>query len=418
VGDPGLHVRSLAIDGTGLGIAAWDKPIPGGTTVEVAEELSPGVWTTREPAAGLGERNGSPVVAAGPDGAALVTWVHAGTAAGVYLSERSASAVWSDPAPGQQVSFGRAGVEPWVAAAPSGEQILAWCQETRTGWGVALARRAGPTATWVRPRDAEDVVSPDVLFANQPQIALDARGDALVAWYQSEGAPLMTYVSERRGPSGAFSRPGARDFVSAGGAPVDSDPVANPKPALGPHGEAAVVWVQENGAGARPVYMATRDPRGTWTRPRDLGDAFSRPAGAARDARAAFGPEGELYVLWMQDGAIYAARRDPRGRWIDPGQTPALLSTPGKTAYGPALAAGPEGGVIAAWVEEDTSCTEHVAVRRTGGDRPGWEVLEPVSKRGDKVGPPAVAMGPGDRTLVAWVSGGPGSTRVVFARIE
>ena len=48
------------------------------------------------------------------------------------------------------------------------------------------------------PLGASLRVSPPVLFANQPQIALGFGGEALVAWYQSEGAPLMTYASQRR----------------------------------------------------------------------------------------------------------------------------------------------------------------------------------------------------------------------------
>lgn len=233
----------------------------------------------------------------------------------------------------------------------------------------------------------------------------------------------MTYVSERRGPGGAFSHPGARDYVSPMGAPVDSDPVANPKPALGPRGEAAVVWVQENGAGATPVYLATRDLSGAWTRPRDSADSFSRPAGVARSAQVAFGPGGELYVVWAQrdapvpgkppDNAVLAARRGADGRWINPGREPVRLSSPHRDAWGPTLAAGPEGGALAAWVESWSKHEERIAVRRTGGDRPQWEALEWLSGPGHE-GSPVAAMGRGDWALVGWVREG----RVGFVGVE
>ena len=380
------------------------------------------MWTTRDPGEALAVSDSAPAVAGGPDGAAMVTWVHAG--AGVVAAERDPWGRWTDPGPGEVRSFPASAVEPWVAAAPTGEWFHAWCQATRAGWGISIARRAASGAPWERPGGAEDVVSPPILFANQPQIAVNARGDALVAWYQSEGVPLMTYVSERRGPGGAFSRPGVHDHLSAPGAPVDSDPVANPKPALGPRGEAAVVWVQENGAGATPVYLATRDAAGAWTRPRDLADAFSPAAGVARNARAAFGPGGELYVVWMQGEkagtfAVYGARRGPEGRWTVPGRVPVRLSSPGRLAYGPTLAAGPEGAVVAAWVEDWGSRDERVAARRTGEDRAGWEAIEWLSGPGTApAGPPVAAMGPGDRALVGWSAGALAGARVVFARVE
>jgi len=418
-GTPGARLRGLALGGIGgLGIAVWEVALPGRPTVEVGEETSPGRWASHNPTQGLEGADAAPAVAAGPDGAALVSWVHrGGGTSGVVASERAPSGAWREPAPGEVRSFAPGGIEPWAAVAPTGEQFLVWCQQTGTGWGVSVAHRASAAAGWEMPRGAEDVVSPAILFANQPQIAVNAGGDALVAWYQSEGVPLMTYLSERRGPAGTFSRPGPREYVSAFGAPVDSDPVANPKPALGPRGEAAVVWVQENGAGATPVYVATRDASGAWTKPRDLGDAFSRVGGVARSAQAAFGPGGELYVIWAQrdapGNAILAARRGADGRWINGGREAVRLSSLERDAWGPTLAVGPEGGVIAAWVEGWAKRDERIAVRRTGGDRPAWEALEWLSGAGH-AGAPLAAMGPRDRTVVGWVSAG----RVVFARVE
>jgi hypothetical protein len=289
---------------------------------------------------------------------------------------------------------------------------------------VSVAHRASSAAPWERPARAEDVVSPPVLFANQPQIAAGRRGEAVVVWYQSEGAPLMTYASERRGPSGSFTRPGVHDHLSAPGAPVASDAHANPVPAVGPHGEAAVVWVQENGAGATPVYLATRDPAGIWARPRDLVDAFSPPRGVARTARVAFGPEGTLFVVWAQGETpaafgIYAARRSPDGRWAVPGRAPEKLSSPERTAWGPALAVGPEGGAVAAWVEAWRPREERVAARRTGEDRVSWGAIETLSGPGTApAGPPAAAMGVGDRAIVGWSAGALPEARVVVARVE
>jgi hypothetical protein len=341
-----------------------------------------------------------------------LAWIRAGE--GVFISERGPSGSFLETT----APFAAAGVEPFVASATAGEWIVTWCQPTRTGWGVAVARRGPGASSWERPRDAEDVLSPKVLYANQPRVGANARGDVAIAWYQSEGVPLMTYVSERAG-AGPFSRPAPRDHLSPSGAPVASDPMANPKPAVAPDGEAAVAWVQENGRGATPVYLATRDAHGTWTRPVDLADAFSETATAARGVELAFAPDGELFIAWLQDGAVYAARRARDGSWIDGGRSPSRLSSPSRTAYGITLAAGGRGSVVAAWVEIDGPHDARVAARRTGVDRPTWSPLEWLSpEHGGEVGVPAAVVGRDGRTLVGWGSGAPGSARIVFASTE
>jgi hypothetical protein len=406
-----LQLRGLALDGQGLGIATWQRSSAGRGTVEIAEELAPGRWETRSPNVADAGQDTSPAIAAGPGRAALAVWLRVGDGADVVVArERDSAGVWHDSA--LPLSLPPRAVEPTVAVGPTGEQLVAWCQQTTGGWGVALAHRHASDAGWQRPSAVDDVVSPNILFANQPQVALNARGDALVTWYQSEGAPLMTYVSERRDASGTFSHPAAAEHLSACCAPVSSDPEANPKAALGPRGEAAVVWVQDNGA----VYLATRDAAGAWIKPRDLTDSFSRASDTARNARAAFGPGGELYVVWQQrdatGNAVYAARRGADGRWINSGREAVRLSD--GIAYAPVLAAGPEGGVLAAWVEQGAGGSERVAVRRTGPDRSSWEPVEWLTPEPQRlIRSLRAAMGPKDRALIGWVEG-QANARLVF----
>jgi hypothetical protein len=356
--------------------------------------------------------NSAPVVATDQDGGAILAWVHAGEGAGVFVGERGPTGSFHEPSE----PFAPGGVEPFAASTTAGEWLVTWCQPTRSGWGVAVARRAPGDAAWERPRDTDDVVSPDVLYANQPRIAVNGR-DVTIAWYQSDGGPLMTYVSERSS-TGSFSRPGPYDHLSPSGAPVASDPIANPKPAVGPHGEAAVAWVQENGLGATPVYLATRDAHRAWTKPADLADAFSQTRALARGVALAFSPGGELFVAWLEDGAVYSARRGRDGSWIDAGKSPSRLSSLSRTAYGVSLATGGRGGVVAAWVEVEGPHAGRIAARRTREGSPTWTPIDWLSPEGGgEVGTPVTAIG-GDRALVGWASGTTDVARIVFASTE
>jgi hypothetical protein len=425
-----LSLGDLAVDGSGLGLAVWHGSHEGRTIVEVGQEQrDDGPWlaptsrmSRRDPAQAIPGSTGACTLAAGPDGSALVAWVEA---AGVYASARDASGAWHDPTAPDVLSFPPAGIEPHAAISPTGEQLVTWCQGTSTGWGVAIAHRPNATAPWVRPANADDVVSPPILFANEPRLATGAHGEAIVAWYQSEGAPLMTYASERPRADRLFSHPGAHDHLSPLGGPVASEPIANPKPALGPHGEAAVVWVQETGPGTAAVYLATRDVSGAWTRPRDATDAFSRRDHLARSAQIVFGIDGELFVVWVEADAdrsvVVGARRSAEGVWVETGLSPVRLSSEATTphrAFDPVLVTGPEGGVLAAWLEVESKAGERVAARRTGVDRATWEALEWLTPSGSgHVRSLRAAMGPGDRALVGWVSGLAGD-RIAIARID
>lgn len=423
LGPAGTILGQVRLDSNGAGLASWGAPdASGNPALEIGEELSPGLWVSRRPAAALSGRTAASSVAVGLDGTAMIVWLEALSDAGVFVSERNAQGLWSDPKPGSSLSFPSGAVEPFIAASPSGEWLVTWCQLTTTGWGTSIARRRSFDAPWERPAAQDDVLSPPILFSNSPLIAMDARGNALITWYQSNKGPLMTYLSERRGGGGAFTHPGEGDFLSPPGAPVASGKPANPMPALGPRGEAAVVWSQEDGVGQTSVYLATREPEGAWKKPAGLDDTFSRHAGVTRGAELAFGPGGELYVVWSQrekEGeAVYAARRAPDGHWIDPGKSPVRLSSPGALGYTPALAVGPDGGVLVAWMET-IGTRSRVFARRTGADRRGWTAIEPLSDDAlGNAGGPSPSVGRADRALVGWTQGPSTQTRVYFASIE
>ncbi|MDC0743699.1 hypothetical protein [Polyangium mundeleinium] len=424
ISGPGARRVSASIDGRGRGLFVWDEATtPGADVIVVAEETDAGL-SLRKPSAVLPGFAGMGVVLGGEAGDAVVSWRQSitGGEGDVHRSERAPDGTWTDPmSPADRVSFGVRAYEPRLATRPSGEMLQVWNQWfDGSHFGVAIARRRGPGEAWEGPSAEDDVLSPVSFFSNAPQVTVNSRGDALVSWYQSAGSQLMAFMSERLGAEGAFSRPGVDAYLSAPGAPVDNDPVCNPKPALAEDGRGVVVWTQETGQGGVAVYLASRDASGTWTRPADLADTFSRPAGKCRDARAAFDGLGHLYVTWSEDTGtgpvVHLAQRAPDGAWIHPGDRPLVLSTEGATqAITPVLAVGRDGGVIVVWSEE---VGDHFRVAARRGSAAGFGLLEVLSPAGDHALTPHVAVGgPGDRAVVAWIHGEPTVGRVLFATL-
>ncbi|MFO0758198.1 MAG: hypothetical protein U0359_17005 [Byssovorax sp.] len=423
LGAPGAILGQLLVDERGAGLLTLGIPtVDGQSQIEIGEERSPGHWVTRRPDAALSGRMTASFLAVGPASTAMLVWLEAVSDKGVYVSERDAHGAWKDPGSADSLAFPAGAVEPSIASSPAGEWLVTFCQATTTGWGTAIVRRRSWDSPWERPKAQDDVVSPNILFANAPLLALDARGDAMVTWYQSNTGPLMTYLSERRGTDGAFTHPGPNDFLSPPGAPVASGTPHNPMPAFGPHGEAAVVWSQEDGQGKTSLYLATRAADGPWKKPASLADAFSTTNGVTRGGKIAFGPAGELYVIWSQRvgerESVLFARRAPDGTWIDGGKSPVVISSPDALAYSPALAVGPDGGVATAWIET-FGTKSRVVARRTGSDRRTFTAIEPLSDDAlGNAGSPAIGIGPGDRALAGWTQGSIGKTRAYVAILE
>lgn len=427
IGGPTARSVSMALDGEGRGFLVWEQSeMVGDDAVIVASETDPGVFVQHKPGSALSGRGTLPVIAATDLGDVVVAWRQSTAADGgdIHLSSRSPEGAWTDPATSaDRVSFGQTAYEPRLAARSSGEMLLVWNQwYAGEHYGVALASRPGPDAPWVFPKGEDDVLSAPSFFSNAPQIAVNSAGDALSCWYQSPGQELMAYKSERFGADGVFSRPAADEFVSAEGGDIDSDPVANPKPAVAEDGRAAIVWTQHTKASTSvAVYLATRDEKGVWTRPSSLDDSLSGATGKCRDARAAFDTSGNLFVVWSEDdgagAVVYLAQRRKDGTWAISGADPLRLSSEtALAAINPVLAVGRDGHVLVAWSERLGDFFQ-VAARR--GSTLGFGAVEHLSSPDEHSVLPAVRIGgPRDRGLVAWIAGQPMPSVVKLARVE
>ncbi len=423
LGEADVRSLNVAIDGRGQPIASWIEATESSGRVVVAEARG-GAFEVRSPSEALGGTAVQSDVAAGVDGAAMVVWKqqYPGSEGRVFVSEREADGAWSDPA-GDGGSFSRlpTAYEPRPRFFPNGERLVVWNQWMSTGYGVATATKP-PGEDWHLPANADDVLSQHLLYSNAPQPAVNERGDAVISWYQSDGAALLAWESERFGYGGAFSRPGPTEYLSVRDAPIDSHPIANPKPALSPAGEAAVVWTQENGKGSTLVYIATRTPAGVWTKPASLDDALSPRLGYARCPQVAFAPTGDLFVVWYQDigngNRVLAAHRAPDGQWVEPGREPTLVSTEGRDAIFPALAIGGGGAVLATWSERQADRWV-VAARRRAPSGSGWgpvEVLS-VTGTGDASQPAAAIGGEAEVAIVGWTQSEGAVERAYFATV-
>lgn len=426
LGDVGTSLPTVALDGRGLALIGFSHIPPGYFPRAVlAEERAPGDFHVRELVPGFDGSGDIVGVAADPGSAhALVTWRQGRPGETAILkSERFSDGTWVHPKDlaDRLSAAALPATRPHGVIGASGEALVTWDQWTGENFGVQIARRASEQARWEVPSRADDLFSPKVFYSNEPRLAVNGAGDAAIAWFQSNGGPLMSYAITREGTRGEFNRARQEDFLSPPGAPVDQHLRWNPTPAVSEAGDVAVTWAQENGQGATPIYLAFRPKGADWAPPEGLADSLSPAAGIGRCATPHFGPNGDLYVVWFQfdgpDSGVYLAHRAPDGTWPVPGTAALRLSTPGRYAMNPTLALGRAGGGLVTWTESDGSHFRVVA--RTFDERDRWS--EPVQLSPEGAGDgwdPFVAVGPRDRAVVAWAQGPFGKERLYVALLE
>jgi len=403
-GAPGLLAANLAssVDGSGSWVLAWTHD---GRLV-VADDASGMIEVDDDLIDALPGSSSWVDVGAGPEGEALLAWRQTGfdgqpgDANAIFVAQRAPNSTFAvQPTP---VSFGTNAYQPRIAIGPAGDTVLVWNQWYGEHFGVSLATARRAHDPLELPRSDDDVLSFPINFSNAPWPAVARDGSFLVSWFQSSGNELLVYVSEREGRDGTPSRPSPPDAISPLGAATE-----DPRPAVGPNNEAVVVWSGDPGLSTGAVYLATRDVDGVWTTPLHLGDSLSPRDGLARSAYARFGTMGDLWVVWEQDTRIVAAYRDPTGIWQTSFARPLELSTSGREALDPAIAAGNDGGLLIVFRERDDQGRFVVIARRLVSGRFEVGPREVLSAPEDENAyAPVVSIGgPDDRAIVAWTTG-------------
>ena len=239
---------------------------------------------------------------------------------------------------------------PQIAVGPNGDAIVTWYQALGDGLRLFVSERDRADGAFSRPREDDWISPPGPPLASHevrnPVVAIGRFGEALVLWSQEHpsGATGL-YVASRDG-LGQWLTPANIDETFG---PLRHD-AACIDVAISTTAEAHATWFD-----GRPsqtvVYGAHRNSDGTWDDPPT--SALSSEGAVAQDPRLAVGPDGEAAVVWAENAGegwqVMARRRGPRGmQW----GAPTRLSDPDEgDALAPAVAIGSDGTLAAAWTQ-------------------------------------------------------------------
>jgi hypothetical protein len=181
------------------------------------------------------------------------------------------------------------------------------------------------TAGWTNPR----TLSRSGIFAvSTPQVAVNARGDAVVSWTDQIGA--LTQVVARFRPAGGDWQP--VQLLS-----FPSEAASAPRVALDGRGRALVAWASSSG-----IDAAVHPFGGVWSRP------FVLCVCGAHGFDLAMNPRGETLAVWEGHRGLWErTARSPTGGWSKPIRIYSFDNPVGDLQ----LALNARGAAVVAWVE-------------------------------------------------------------------
>jgi PKD repeat protein len=235
-----MHVAEVGIDAAGDTTAAWEQE------AEVEKEKYLRATTASRPAGG---KWGAPT----------------------FLSKNPGNAI-----------------EPHIAENGAGEAVVIWERPPTSEELVEASTRAGPTASWSAPAQLDREETGKIEPAPQ-QVGLDAHGDAVAVWSRLEGThDIIEAVTGRV----ATNRWGASQTISAKGNLVEQEPQV----AVDEGGDAVIVWPQWNGTEEIVEGVAGSAVTGTWGAAKPIAAAGER----SEDANVAVDSHGDAAAVWLR----------------------------------------------------------------------------------------------------------------------
>jgi hypothetical protein len=232
---------------------------------------------------------------------------------------------------------------PRIAINSTGNAIAVW-QQYKDGAGGgynAWANLYDPGIGWGTPVLLETETG--MVWA--PQTGMDAEGNAIVTWTQSDGL-FYNLLAVRYEVGTGWGLP---ERIEANPGDVDS---FGHSLAIGPTGDAISIWSQSDGSEQR-IWANRFEPDTGWGNPSLVATSPEDTGANTINTDVDFAPNGEAVAVWSQSDAFYMSiwtSRSVIGVYWD---TPKLLEENEGHANNPQLSIDSEGNIIAVWTQWD-----------------------------------------------------------------
>ncbi len=401
---PGAHDAGspqIAVDRNGNVTVVWERYADTKIVLQSVDRPAGGSWTEPvdigEVALGL---DPEPWIAVDWEGNATAVWKKDGV---IQSAFRPFAGEWEAPLP----ISGEESYVPQAAMDARGDVTAVWMHFDGSHYVVESAYKPERGA-WESPT----LVSQPGEEGGNPQVALDANGDSLVAWRgESEGTEFVR--AAYRSVGGSWSAPAN---VSSAGEQVQSL-----RGAIDPDGNAIVAWA---GSTAKPggydiARAAYKPASGGWETPTEL----SADGGNSFPLDVVFDTSGNAAIVWERGGVgtnvVQAAYRPVGEDW----ESAIDLSEEGKRGMdavvvldAPGDATTADGDATAVWVSEEGTCSGEKSdchddtVQAAGYDPNGTPAVEIEVPATGTVGEPVEISTPTEEVFAPLIEFGDGES--------
>ena len=330
---------AIAMQANGNAIAVWEQPASGRNSIWANRYGAGTGWGTPVLLETENTRDAyAPKIAIDASGNAIAVWSQSdGTRNNIWANRYVAATGWGTATMIETDNAGTA-LYPRVATDANGNAMAVWGQSDGTrynAWANRYVAGTGRgTATLIETDNAGN--------AGYPSIAMDTSGNAIAVWGQSDGI-RSNVLANRYGAGTGWGTAVLLETDNAGSA--DPGPIV-----MDANGNAMVAWSQSDGA--RTNVWANRYVAGTGWGTATLIETDN--AGNVDIPSIGLSASGHAVAVWHQsDGTrtnIWANRYSAGTGW----GTASLIETDNTSdAIAPSVAVDASGNAIATWLQSD-----------------------------------------------------------------
>lgn len=333
------YTPQIAFDGAGNAMAVWGEynRDTGEPNIWVNQySAADNTWGTAEKIQTLDGSATEPGIAVNQSGDAMVIWMQAGAAAGIYANHYSGGS-WSG---GVLISESSSGSMAQLSISSSGDVVVVWEQgDDFGGRDIWVKRYADGIWSSAQVIDATD----GNYYSTTPQIVSDEAGNSIAVWSQYSRTPDGNYQIWVSRYSVVMHSWGAPQSISGG---LSNDKV--PQIAMDADGNAVAVWTAAYNDNTQYRTMSSRYSKGddTWSAP----DSLAYDDNGDRVPQVAVDGYGNAVVVWERTGttvnSIWSNRYSAiNGAW----GTPEQISDDGWGGASPKVSFDASGTGAAVW---------------------------------------------------------------------
>jgi hypothetical protein len=340
-----VRTPQVAMDANGDAMAVWPQADGGNYKVWSNHYITGMGWGTAgsieaNASTGAADISAIPQIQFDANGNAIAVWERDSSANSRVWSNRYTAGVgWNAAAAPLDDNAVDAG-SPQVSFDTNGNAIVVWVQSDNAGFHIWSRRYTAAAGSW---GTAQMIGNDNAVQANA-QIGIDAAGNALVVWNQSNGA-LQTEIWARRytAANGGWDT-ASRISDTASGA-------GNPHIAMAANSDALVIWPQADNSTSSSVRW-NRYTAGTgWGTAAQIEPANGTHVG---EPQIACDSSGNALVMWDRADSMHSEIRSSRytvsGGWaasVNAGSTGDVLN--------PVVVMDASGNALAVWQQTDSA---------------------------------------------------------------